>query len=89
MTDSEVIKIAVQTMLVVAKVSAPILIVSMGVGLGISLVQSATQVQEFTLTFVPKLIAVAIVIAVAGNWMLHELVSFTEQMFELIPSLIR
>lgn len=88
MTDSDVIHIAVQTLMVTAKVSAPILMVSLAVGFGVSLLQSVTQLQEVTLTFVPKLIAIALVIVVGGNWMLAELIGFTRQLFELLPSLL-
>ncbi len=89
MTDQSVIHIAVMTMIVAAKVCGPILITSLAVGLGISLIQSVTQIQEVTLTFVPKLIAVAAVIVLSGNWMLHEMMSFTTDLFDLIPDLIR
>ncbi len=88
MTDADVIQIAIQTMLVTAKVSAPILIVSLAVGFAISLLQSVTQIQEVTLSFVPKLGAVAVVIVVSGNWMLHELTGFTRALFDLIPQLL-
>jgi flagellar biosynthetic protein FliQ len=87
--DTNVIEIATQTLLVAAKISAPILIVTLALGLGVSLVQSVTQVQEHTLTFVPKLGGVALVIVVAGNWMLSELMGFTTHLFDLIPDLIR
>lgn len=88
MSDQAVIHIAVLTMMVSAKVAGPVLIISLAIGLGVSLFQSVTQIQEATLTFVPKLVGVAFVIVVGGNWMLHELVSFTEQLFELIPDLL-
>lgn len=88
MTDSAVIDIVMHTMLVTAKIVGPMLLVSMVVGFAISLLQSVTQIQEFTLTFVPKLIGLALVIVVAGPWMLHELVSYTTQLFETIPGLL-
>jgi len=87
--DANVIEIATQTLMVAAKISAPILVVTLALGLGVSLVQSVTQVQEHTLTFVPKLVGVALVIVVAGNWMLAELMGFTTSLFEQIPDLIR
>jgi flagellar biosynthetic protein FliQ len=87
-TDQAVIHVATMTMLVSAKVAGPILIISLAIGLGISLIQSVTQIQEVTLTFVPKLAGVALVIVLAGNWMLNTLVEFTQQLFDLIPSLI-
>ena len=89
MTDSTVIDIAVQAMMITAKLAAPILIVSLAIGVGVSLLQSVTQVQEFTLTFVPKLAGIAIVLVVAGSWMLHQLVTFANQLFERVPELVR
>jgi flagellar biosynthetic protein FliQ len=86
--DSTVIDIAVQAMIITAKLAAPILIVSLAIGIAVSLVQSVTQVQEYTLTFVPKLAGIALVIVVAGSWMLHELVAFTQRLFERVPGLI-
>ena len=88
-SDAQIVSIAVQMLMVTAKVSAPILLVSLAIGFGMSLVQSVTQLQDATLAFVPKLIGVALVIVFAGHWMLHELVSFTHQLFDLIPSLLR
>ena len=88
MTDANVIEIAVQAILVTAKLCAPILVVSLAVGFGVGLLQSVTQVQEITLTFVPKLVGVALVIVVGGHWMLAELVTFTEGLFDLIPGLL-
>jgi flagellar biosynthetic protein FliQ len=88
MDEATVIEIAVQTMIVTAKVAAPILVTTLAVGFFVSLVQSATQIQEFTMTFVPKLLGVAVVIVVAGSWMLTELQSFTRAMFDLVPELL-
>ncbi|CAB1242070.1 flagellar biosynthesis protein FliQ [Clostridium sp. MT-14] len=76
-----IIKDAIQTGLLI---SAPILIVSVLVGLIISIFQATTQIQEQTLTFVPKLIAIAIVGLFTGVWMLHQMVSFTERIFTYI-----
>ena len=89
MNDTNVLNIAVQMLTVTAKISAPILIVSMALGFAVSLVQAATQIHEVTLTFVPKLIGVALVIVVAGNWMLAELTSFTTGLFDSLPELLR
>ena len=88
MDEATVIEIAVQAMLVTGKVAAPILIVSLLVGFTISLFQSVTQIQEVTLTFVPKLAAVRVTLIVAGNWMLLELQTFTRSMFDLVPQLV-
>ncbi|MGH3334002.1 MAG: flagellar biosynthesis protein FliQ [Nocardioidaceae bacterium] len=88
MTDSNVLDIALQTMIVALKLSAPILIPALVIGFFISLVQSMTQIQEFTLAFVPKLIGVGLALLISGNWMLHTLVAFTEDLFARIPSLL-
>ncbi len=88
MTDNEVMHVAVQAMILGAKIAGPILLVSLVIGFLISLLQSVTQVQEMTLTFVPKVIAVAIVLLLVGNWMMGEMVTFTRQLFEQIPILL-
>jgi flagellar biosynthetic protein FliQ len=84
-SDTVVLEIALQAILVAAKLCAPILLVTLAVGFGISLLQAVTQIQEVTLTFVPKLVAVALVILLAGNWMLAEMVGFTGELYEMIP----
>lgn len=88
MTDAAVIEIALQAIMTSAKLAAPILIVSLAIGLGISIMQSVTQIQEVTLTFVPKLVGVGVVILVAGHWMLREMVAFTTMLFTELPSLL-
>lgn len=80
-----VLKDAIQTGLMVA---APILIVSIVVGLIVSIFQATTQIQEQTLTFVPKLIAAAVVGLIAGPWMLHSVVNFTERIFAQIANIV-
>lgn len=76
-----IVKDAIQTGLMVA---APILLISIIVGLMISIFQATTQIQEQTLTFVPKLVAVALVGLITGSWMLHQLVNFTTRIFTYI-----
>ena len=76
MSSSDIITIARQTVWVIVKTSVPLLLVSMVVGLIISLFQTLTSIQEQTLTFVPKLIAILIGIMVMGTWILHEIVAF-------------
>jgi flagellar biosynthetic protein FliQ len=88
MTDTAIIEIAMQTMLVALKLSAPILLTALVIGFTVSLFQSMTQIQEFTLAFVPKLIGVGIALLISGNWMLHTLITFTEQLYERIPALL-
>ncbi|HHY0048031.1 TPA: flagellar biosynthesis protein FliQ [Clostridioides difficile] len=67
-----------------AMIAAPVLIVSLVVGLLISVFQATTQIQEQTLTFVPKLIAILLVVAIGGSWMLHTLISFTSEIFNMM-----
>lgn len=81
-----IIKDAIYTGLLV---SAPILIVSIVIGLLISIFQATTQIQEQTLTFVPKLIAIALVGLATGSWMLHTIVSFTTRIFEHIAHIVQ
>jgi flagellar biosynthetic protein FliQ len=88
MSDADVTQIAVQTMTLAAKVAAPILLTALLVGFLISLFQAATQIQEQTLSFVPKMIAVAIALLVTGNWVLAQLVDFTHQLFAELPALL-
>ena len=88
MSDTDVIQLAGQALWVATKLAAPILIVSLAVGTLISLFQAVTQVQEMTLTFVPKLAAIALTIVLSGGWMLQQLTDFTRQLFQSIPSLV-
>jgi len=87
-TEADVMNIATQTIVVALKLAGPILVVSLGIGLLISLFQSATQVQEVTLTFVPKLAGVALVLVFGGNWMLAEILGFTRGLFNMLPGLL-
>ena len=67
----------------------PILIVSLAVGLAVSLFQSVTQIQEVTLSFVPKLVGVGLVLMLGGHWMLAELIGFTNHLFDMVPRLLQ
>ena len=88
MTDTTVINIALQTMVVALKLSAPILVTSLVIGFTISLFQSMTQIQEFTLAFVPKLVGVGVALLISGGWMLQTLVDFTQDLFAMVPALL-
>ncbi|WP_030176233.1 flagellar biosynthetic protein FliQ [Spirillospora albida] len=88
MSDTEVLHIALQAMIVAAKLSAPILLTSLIIGFAISLFQSVTQIQEVTLSFVPKAVGVAVALMMSGNWALHEMMSFTTALFEKVPQLL-
>ena len=69
--------------------SAPILLVAMVVGLLISILQATTSIQEQTLTFVPKIFAIMLVLALLGGWMFGSLAQYTRDLFALIPSMAR
>lgn len=88
MTSQQVIDIGTRALIVCAKVAGPFLIVVLAIGVVVGLLQSVTQLQEPTLTFVPKLVGAAIVIAISGNWMLATLVSFGQDLMASVPSLL-
>jgi flagellar biosynthesis protein FliQ len=88
MDTNALLDIGTQAIIVAGKLSAPILITALVVGFAISLLQSITQIQEVTLSFVPKAIAVCLALIISGHWMIAEIVSFTTGLFEKIPSLI-
>ena len=81
MDAGQVVTIARQTIWVIVKTSVPLLLVSMIVGLIISLFQTLTSIQEQTLTFVPKLLAIMIALMLMGNWILNEIVSFMQMLW--------
>lgn len=84
MSESLVIGIVKEGIVTAIKVAGPLLGVAMVIGLIISILQATTQIQEQTLTFVPKVLGTALIGILLGNWMLHNLMSFTERIFELI-----
>lgn len=88
MNDAVVLEIASEAMMAAAKLAAPVLLTSLAVGLFMGLLQSATQLQEPTLAFVPKFISVGLVLILSGSWMLQEMVTFTEGLFESVPQLL-
>jgi flagellar biosynthetic protein FliQ len=87
-TDTAVLHIALQTMIIAAKLLAPILLTALSIGLGVSLLQSVTQLQEVTLSFVPKMVGVAVAVLVSGHWMLSQIVAFTNELFQQLPMLL-
>ncbi|MCR6688155.1 flagellar biosynthesis protein FliQ [Cellulomonas sp.] len=88
MDTNAVLDVAFDALVLAAKLSAPVLVSALVVGFIVSLVQSVTQIQEITLSFVPKALAAGIALLVCGHWMISETVAFTHDMFERIPSLI-
>ncbi|WNM24567.1 flagellar biosynthesis protein FliQ [Demequina capsici] len=88
MDTSAVLDIGLQAMILAAKLSAPMLITALAIGFGVSLFQSVTQIQEVTLSFVPKAIGVALALLIAGHWMIQEIITFTNDLFARIPGLL-
>ncbi len=88
MDVDSVISIGRQAMEVTILLAAPILLVSLAIGLLIAMFQAATQINEMTLSFVPKLMAVAAVLMAARPWLLRQLTGFTQRLIENIPYLI-
>jgi flagellar biosynthetic protein FliQ len=88
MDANAVLDIGLQGLIIAAKLSAPILLTALVVGFAVSLLQSITQIQEVTLSFVPKVIAIGFALVISGHWMIAEMISFTHQMFDKIPSLL-
>ena len=87
MSEQYIVYLFRETFYTTLLVSAPVLVVSLVVGLLISIFQAATSIQEFTLTFVPKLIAVAIVLVLTLPWMMDMMISFTVNLFHQIPTM--
>lgn len=83
-TAGEISDLLYQMFVIAVKLGGPILVISMVVGIVISILQAATQIHEQTLTFVPKLIVIGIILVVTGNSMLKMLQEFTEQVFRMI-----
>ena len=73
---------------VIALIASPLLLSALGVGLLVGMIQAATQIQEMTLTFIPKLIVLALALLIAGPWMLGVLTDFTINLIQSIPELI-
>lgn len=84
MSNAEVMDIMRVAVMVAIELSAPVLILSMLVGVIISILQAATQIHEQTITFVPKLLVIAVVCLLTGSWMLTTLQDFTKEIFVLM-----
>jgi flagellar biosynthesis protein FliQ len=86
--NDKIVQIVAEALLTATKIAGPVLVATLAIGLLLSIVQSATQVQESTLTFLPKLFAAALVLVLTGAWALRTLEGFTHDLFALVPSLI-
>ena len=89
MTVDEIVAIASEALFLVIKVSAPVLLVSLIIGLIISIFQTVTSIQEQTLTFVPKIVAVFLALILLGNWMLTQLTGFITELWTNFTVYIR
>ncbi|AGY82333.1 MULTISPECIES: flagellar biosynthesis protein FliQ [Carnobacterium] len=87
MTIVKVLDVIREAFMVMITVAGPTLIIALVVGLIISIIQATTQLQEQTLSFVPKILAVIVSLIVFGNFMLNSLVGFTQKIFEMIAEL--
>ena len=89
MTPESVIEFGQHALYVAMMIAAPLLLTALVVGLVVGVVQAATQINEMTLSFIPKVISMALVVLITGPWMLRTLVQFTRQLIESLPSAIK
>ena len=88
MTPETVMGIGQHALVVTLMIAAPLLLTALAVGLLVGVLQAATQINEMTLSFIPKLLALAVVLVIAGPWMLRTLIDYTRHLIESLPSLI-
>lgn len=88
MSDEFVMSLGQEALKVTVFLAAPMLLVALVVGITISLLQAVTQVNEATLTFIPKIVAIAVVLVVTGPWMLETLTTYTTDLINRFPELI-
>ncbi len=89
MTDSVAMEIGKNALTLTLEVALPVLLFSLVAGLLISIMQAVTQVQEFTLTFIPKVLATVLALALFGPWMLNKIIDFTTNLFINLPSYLK
>lgn len=88
MSSDVVISLAQDALTLTLKIALPLLLSGLIVGLVVSIFQAVTQIQEMTLAIIPKILVTALVLVVAGPWMLNELIGYTEELYGSIPSLV-
>jgi flagellar biosynthetic protein FliQ len=86
--NDQIVQIVGEALITATKIAGPVLVATLVIGLALSIVQSATQVQESTLTFLPKLFVAAIVLVLTGAWALRTLEGFTHDLFAMVPALL-
>ncbi len=87
--QAEIVTLAVDSLKLALLLSLPALLVGMIVGLLVSIFQATTQINEMTLSFVPKILAIAVVMILTMPWMMNEMIDFTTYVFKLIPTFLR
>lgn len=87
MVLSEALDILQEAFLIIIKTGGPILVIALVVGLVVSIIQAATQIQEQTLSFVPKLIAIIFALILFGNFIMNTLMEFTQKVFQIIAGM--
>lgn len=87
MNQDTVVNLASQAMEIALTIGGPLLLASLLIGLVISVFQAVTQIQEQTLTLIPKIVGIVLVIVLLGPWMLSHLVTYTEHLYSAIPSM--
>lgn len=88
MTEAYVLTLGRNAIMVALTLAGPILLISLIIGSLVSLVQAATQINESTLIFIPKMIGVILVLLLLGSWMLQQAVTFTSRLFTSLPNLV-
>ena len=88
MTPETVMTIGQQALTVTVMLAAPLLLSALAIGLLVGMIQAATQINEMTLSFIPKLIVLGLALLIMGPWMLQSIVSFTTRLYQSIPGLV-
>jgi flagellar biosynthetic protein FliQ len=89
MTEAYLLSLAQNAMTITLILAGPVLAVSLIIGIIVSLIQAATQINEATLTFVPKVIGIGAIMLLLGSWMLQQIVSFTTNLYNTLPNLVK
>ena len=88
MTPETVMTVGQQALTLTVIIAAPMLLSALAVGLFIGMIQAATQINEMTLSFIPKLLVLAAAVAISGPWMMRTMLAFTRELFSRIPALV-
>jgi flagellar biosynthetic protein FliQ len=88
MNQDTVVNLATQAMTLALKIAGPILLVGLVIGLVVSIFQAVTQIQEQSLSFIPKIVALAVLILILGPWMLDQMVTYAQNLYLSIPQLV-